>query len=159
MEPSEEEKRAYAARVAAREAAREAPVAVAEAAPLPAVHYSDQGGELSMSVGDSNKLRAALGLAPLEASKAKGDEALAEHRRHRDAQAAKAARISEDSAREKVVAAKERRRLDAQLKKTTHLGADDAHDDDVRVSLRGGGRTRGCPGLQPSRVALLRAGR
>ena len=137
MEPSEEEKRAFAERAAAMEA-KYAQRQQEEPEPLPMelppLSTNDQGGEISMSVDESNKLRIALGLKPLGASSAaQGDEAKADHKRHKDAQAARERKISEAEAREKISTAKERRRLEAKLQKAKGLGAEDLHEDDVGV--------------------------
>lgn len=141
MEPDDDEKRQMAERAAAIEAryaasAQQASPEATGQAP-PDVHVRDEGGEASMSISDTNKLRLSLGLKPLvDTSAQQEDAAIAEHRRHRDAQAGKQKAQDEKAVRERLATAKERRRLDAQIKKTKALGSYDEHADDVGVCAR-----------------------
>ena len=100
---------------------------------------TDEGGEATMSVADSNALRASLGLKPLVQNTAsKDDVARAEHRRHMDNKRRKEQAAQEKALHEKLEASKEQRRIDAELSKHKGLGESSGQDgDDVLVRVSG----------------------
>ena len=136
-EPTEEEKQQMAAKAAAIEAkyAREEASAGAPAPSMPSAHVQDDGRESSMTVSDTNALRAKLGLKPLqEGSASKDDQKRAEHRAHLDRQRERNKATEAKEWQEKVDAKQEERRIANKLKKTRGLGeATAAADNDILV--------------------------
>lgn len=132
QEPSDDEKRRLAERAAAIEA-KYAQAPVKNAAPsseLPAVRAVQDGDDSSLSVSDTNALRASLGLKPLTAGSAsKEEDAVAEHRRHWDRKRSREQEQADREKREQLAKKKEERRIQNMLKKTRGLGALDGDDD------------------------------
>jgi crotonobetainyl-CoA:carnitine CoA-transferase CaiB-like acyl-CoA transferase len=135
-EAMEDEKRRMAEKAAAIEAkyARQQSSAPS-AAPVPNFRVNDDGGEASMSIGDSNALRASLGLKPLvQDSASKDDIARTEHRRHLDRKRGREQAKEEREKIERTAEKKEQQRIDAALKSTKGLGVGTQdEDDDVLV--------------------------
>ena len=135
IEPNEDEKCRLAEKAAAIEAKYAAGQAAAPssqpAEAAPAVRMNDDGAEASMSVSDTNALRASLGLKPLaQNSASKDDVARAEHRRGMERKRAREREQESKALEQKLAEKKEQRRIDAQLRQTRGLGESSQQDDD-----------------------------
>mmetsp|Transcript_4725 Transcript_4725/g.12198 ORF Transcript_4725/g.12198 Transcript_4725/m.12198 type:complete len:817 (+) Transcript_4725:159-2609(+) len=97
---------------------------------------SDNGGELSMSVAETNRVRAALGLKPLSDNSSSKDKEKSEEQAHQDrVEKADKARKAEELAA-KVAEARDKRRLNASYKATKTLGEADAEGDDLAAWVK-----------------------
>ena len=96
------------------------------------VKVSDAGGEVSMSLEETNRVREKLGLKPLrdgESDRAKRRREEEERAHAERSEAARAKETAEISA--KIAAAKERRLMDARNRATKQLGDADEDEDDL----------------------------
>jgi len=114
---------------------------------------NDTGGEISMSVEETNKVRAALGLKPLgDRSKEKAAERDAEARRHQEAREAEAKEREVEELRAKIAASREARRQEQQLRSVKTLGEASRDDSDDLAAWVGKSRA-----LEDRRKAADRA--
>ena len=96
------------------------------------VRTNEAGGEVSMSLEETNRVREKLGLKPLrtgESDRAKSKREAEEAAHAARADEAKAKQTAEISAR--IAAAKERRLMEARDRSTKQLGEADEGDDDL----------------------------
>lgn len=96
-------------------------------------HVKDSGGEVSMSVDETNKMRVAMGLKPLTATSS------TTNREAKEAAAGKArveereAKVVAVSARERISRARDKRLMEEGLRKVKTLGSSDPDADDISL--------------------------
>ncbi|PNH09997.1 1,4-Dihydroxy-2-naphthoyl-CoA synthase, peroxisomal [Tetrabaena socialis] len=89
----------------------------------------DTGGEVSLSIEETNKLRISLGLKPLSLDQGNSKEA--KERENHEAKKREQAEVQADELRKKIIDAKEKRVTEAKLRSVKTLGADDEDGGDM----------------------------